>query len=411
MQNTCRQLFLRVRQYSKQQPVYSDTSFKILLKFDSFHLKPKPSMPNWFYKYKVYHLLFWFGYHYMWWSIAIGSPMEAASNIFFSPYSTKFLFYVVFQAIGVYFNLYYLMPKYLETGKYAKYLVFVVSTVLVTAACIISGYYVTSYWTGLPFKELFGDTGFMKLLTTNSLPSTAGSMTLAMSIKLARNWIKAQKRQQLLEKEKLETELKFLKSQFNPHFLFNTINSIFVLIHKNPDMASASLAKFSDLMRYQLYECNEPKIPVERELDYLRNFIELGKLRLDETVQVDALLNTNGYSNTSIAPFILMPFVENAFKHVSQNKEQKNWLKIKLNFSGTGVQFEVANSISPLGYSKSDTTFENSGIGLKNVKRRLDLVYPNQYELEIEKTAVSYRVFLQLSLMTNELVSETVATP
>lgn len=347
----------------------------------------------------------------MWWSIAIGDPMEAANNIFFSPYSTKFLFYVIFQALGVYFNLYYLIPKYLESGKYAKYLIVVVSTILVTASCIISGYYLTAYWSNLSFQELFGDTNFIKLLTKNSLPSTVASMTLAMSIKLTRNWIKAQKMQRLLEKEKMETELKFLKSQFNPHFLFNTINSIFVLIHKNPDMASESLAKFSDLMRYQLYECNAIKIPLQRELDYLSNFIELGKLRLDETVLVNVKINDTGYTDKSIAPFILMPFVENAFKHVSQSYDKKNWLKIDLNFTDMGIIFEVANSILPLDYSIPNDNLENNGIGLKNVKRRLDLVYPKQYDLQIKRTDSSYGIRLELQLLTNGETPETTNLP
>lgn len=102
-----------------------------------------------------------------------------------------------------------------------------------------------------------------------AIPSTIASITLAMSIKLTKNWLQTERRKQLLEKEKLETELKFLKHQFNPHFLFNSINSIFFLIHKNPDMASASLAKFSELLRHQLYEYNDQQIPLHKEISYL----------------------------------------------------------------------------------------------------------------------------------------------
>ncbi|WP_222597155.1 histidine kinase, partial [Chitinophaga pinensis] len=100
-------------------------------------------------------------------------------------------------------------------------------------------------------QEAYGITGIVFSVSGNSIPSTLAAMTLAMSIKLGKNWLQTQRKQQMLEKEKLETELNFLKHQFNPHFLFNTINSIFFLIHKNPDMASASLAKFSELLRYQ----------------------------------------------------------------------------------------------------------------------------------------------------------------
>src|SRR5205814_2985676 len=134
------------------------------------------------------------------------------------------------------------------------------------------------------------------------------SITLGMSVKLAKNWIQTKRREQLLEKEKLETELKFLKSQLNPHFLFNSINSIFVLIHKNPDMASESLAKFSDLLRYQLYECNEQQIPFEQELSYLENYIELQELREDhDRICLEIAIAPYATGNYRIAPFVLIP--------------------------------------------------------------------------------------------------------
>ena len=211
---------------------------------------------EWFFKYKLYHLPFWMLYHYLWWALGIGSIWEAANSIFFSVYSFKYIFYVLFQALGVYFNLYYLIPKFLEKGRYGAYVSLLILTCVSTAAFIISGYYASAWWSDQTFEELYkvSSDQYFYLFKTNALPSTVASMTLAMSIKLTKNWVQAQRKQQalerkqqVLEKEKLETELKFLKSQFNPHFLFNSINSIFVLIHKNPDEASESLAKFSDL--------------------------------------------------------------------------------------------------------------------------------------------------------------------
>ncbi len=357
-------------------------------------------MAGWFYKYKIYHLLFWFCYHFAWWSVATGSPLEAANNILFSPYTTKFLFYVVFQALGVYFNFYYLMPKYLEKAKYVQYSFWLIITIIVTVAFILSGYYISPYVTGISFESLFkvGEEGIIQLMKSNVLPSTISSMTLAMSIKLGKKWMEVRNRQQLLEKEKIETELKFLKSQFNPHFLFNTINSIFVLIHKNPDMASDSLAKFSELLRYQLYECNESKIGLDREVNYLENFIELASLRLDKHVQLNVALDNNIPSGLQIAPFLLMPFIENAFKHVSQREHQENWLNIRLNITGVGLKLDVTNSISNQPVPQA-TLLESSGIGLKNVQRRLDLIYPDKHELKTIKNESSYRVTLTLALV------------
>ncbi len=222
-------------------------------------------------KYKLYHLAFWFFYHYFWWAVTSGSAFEAVENIFFSHYSTKFVFYVVMQALGVYFNLYFLIPRLLQRGYYWSYIFSLVLTIFVTSAGIIGGYFVNAAVVGIPFEELFyiAPSGFFELFKNNALPSTVASMTLAMSIKLTKNWIASEKRRNTIEKEKLQTELKFLRSQFNPHFLFNTINSIFVLIHKDQDKASTSLAKFSELLRYQLYQCNAPFTPLAQELNYM----------------------------------------------------------------------------------------------------------------------------------------------
>lgn len=335
----------------------------------------------------------------MLWTLYIGSAWEVANNILYTPYSIKFCFYVVFQALGVYFNLYFLIPKFLEKGRYVLYVCLLIVTTVGIAALIIPGYYVSAWVSGKTIKELYGvDPGnYFHFFQITSLPSTAASMTLAMSVKLTKNWIQTKQRTQLLEKEKLETELKFLKSQFNPHFLFNTINSIFVLIHKNPAMASDSLAKFSDLLRYQLYECNEQQIPLGQELDYLENFIELGKLRQEQNIQVTTQIDQKHTGNLTIAPFILMPFIENAFKHVSQGRDQPNWIKMNLRFNKQVLHFAISNSISTRWLSPTEFK-HHSGIGLKNVKRRLDLLYPGKHELVIDRKDDQFGIVLQLNL-------------
>ncbi len=350
-------------------------------------------------KYKLYHLIFWFLYHYFWWALRSGA-LEAVNNIFFSVYSTKFLFYVVMQALGVYFNLYYLVPKFLQTGKYLIYVPALLLTILLTSFGIIGGYYVNAAVVGIPFQELFqvAPSDFLQLFKSNALPSTLASMTLAMSIKLTKNWVASEKRRNEAEKENLSTELKFLRSQYNPHFLFNTINSIFVLIHKDQELASTSLAKFSDLLRYQLYQCNEPQIELAQEINYLKNYIELETLRQDLTnldlqVSVDSS-NTLGYL---IAPFLLMPFVENAFKHVSHHDEQRNWISIDLKNKDKILEMKVSNSKPELAVR---TTSESSGIGLNNVRRRLELLYPKSHVLEVFKTNHEYSISLQIALKT-----------
>ena len=351
---------------------------------------------GWFYRYKLYHIPFWFAYHLTWWSITIGNPFAVVSNLA-SPYFIKFLFYVIFQALAVYFNLYFLIPRYLEKSRFAAYISFLTITVVITAVLIVTGYYASSLLSGQTMEQLYDlkKNYFSYFFLVNSLPSTVASTTLAMSIKLAKNWLQTQRRQQLLEKEKLETELKFLKNQFNPHYLFNTINSIFFLIHKNPDRASASLAKFSELLRYQLYECNDLQISLDKETGYLENFIELEKLRQNNNMEISVNLNHTRDNDAVIAPFILMTFVENAFKHVSKHTDKPNWIKIELLLRRQQLQLIVCNSAAP---GERTAIPYYGGIGLENVQRRLDLIYPGKYQLDVENKGETFETRLVLQL-------------
>jgi two-component system, LytTR family, sensor kinase len=368
----------------------------ILINPKSSSMVIKRSDNNWFFKYKLYHLPLWFLYHWMWWSINDGDPLKVINGMLSSPFILKFGFYFVFQAIGVYFNLYFLIPRFLDKGRYILYIFLVMLTIMTTAALIVPGYYASAWLAGKAVDDLFYATTphYMYFFKANSLPSSMASMTLAMSVKLAKKWIDTRKRERMLEKEKIETELKFLKSQFNPHFLFNTINSIFVLIHKDPEMASASLAKFSDLLRYQLYECNEHHIPLNQEITYLRNFIELEKLRQEKNVFVELDIAPELPGDFSIAPFILIPFVENAFKHVSHSR-QSNRISIKLQTDKGELYFNVVNSISSKDIASQDM-IKQGGIGLMNVQRRLQLLYAGKHELKIIREEDEYCVSLRL---------------
>jgi len=346
---------------------------------------------------KLYHIPFWLAYHYLWWVVAMGNPWKAAHSILFSPYAVKFLFYVVLQAVAVYFNLYYLIPKYLEKGRFKSYIGYLGITLLATALAIVSGYYVSALLAHQSVETLFGrGTNCFFYFFGEAMPSTLASTTLAMSIKLTKNWINTERRKQVLEKEKLETELRFLKYQFNPHFLFNSINSIFFLIHKNPDVASSSLAQFSELLRHHLYECNDELVPIDKEIAYLHNFVALEKLRQNRSVRVITDISETLPSEVGVAPFILMTFVENAFKHVSKDNDRDNWIQIGLRLHANMLAFEVSNSTSPLATRQA---LHYGGIGLKNVQRRLDLLYPGLYNLDIRHHDGVFQVSLSISLL------------
>ena len=351
---------------------------------------------SWFYKYKLYHIPFWCIYHYLWLVVAFGNPLKAAADIFYSPGGVKYIFYVVFAALGVYFNLYFLIPRYLEKRRFNIYFILVALTILATALCIVFGYYFSSFTTGKTLKELYGDgSNCFYYFLGYALPSAFASMTMAMTIKLTKNWLRTERRQQRLEKDKLEAELQLLKQQFNPHFLFNSINSIFFLIHKNPNMASDSLAKFSDLLRHQLYECNDHKISLAKEVGYLMNFIALEKLRQGNRLSVDVEIPSAYLDHQAIAPFILMTFVENAFKHVSKDRATSNWIRISIELHGLDLNLKVTNSKSPHGYNESGP---HKGIGLNNVRRRLDLVYPGNHRLNIVDGSDQFEISLDITL-------------
>lgn len=212
----------------------------------------------------------------------------------------------------------------------------------------------------------------------------------AVFLSLAESWFFAQQYQQQLEKEKLESELKMLRFQVNPHFLFNTLNNIHTLVYKKSDDAPSAVMKLSGLMRYMLYESDSDFVPLSKELDYIENFVELQKLRLPNSDNVNFMVEGNP-ENKSIAPLLLVPFIENAFKHgVLSSKE--TFVDIKIFIYSNSLNFICRNI-----YRDTESSV-HSGIGLENVKKRLLLQYPNKHNLEIDKSGDFFNVKLQLSI-------------
>ncbi len=204
-----------------------------------------------------------------------------------------------------------------------------------------------------------------------------------------------EQRNRQLEKEKLETELSFLKSQLNPHFLFNALNNIYVLIEEDKEIATETLLKFSSLLRYQLYECRENITDVSRELNFIRDYTELEQLRSSDSVKVS--FENSVTKPFNLAPFLLMPFVENAFKHVSRDGNNVNYIKINSELNTDTFTFSVMNT------KISEGMRQNNGIGLSNVKRRLELLYPRNHELIIASENGTYNVTLRLYVDKAEL--------
>ena len=215
-----------------------------------------------------------------------------------------------------------------------------------------------------------------------------------VAIKLISDYFRMQKRLVEIAKEKAETELNFLKSQINPHFLFNSLNSVYFLIDKNNTEARQALHKFSDMLRYQLYEVKGDQVSIEKEMAYLKDYIALQQLRTENcSVQFNV---EEGMKSFFIEPLLLIPLVENSFKHLSHFVNgKKNEIKISLSKQNGEMSFEVRNTTE----GKQFHEFSNDGgIGLNNVKRRLELLYPQKHKLAISEKEGWFDVQLKIKM-------------
>ncbi|WP_165042907.1 sensor histidine kinase [Dysgonomonas sp. ZJ709] len=226
------------------------------------------------------------------------------------------------------------------------------------------------------------------------LINVTGSILLLLYYTMIRNRIlsKSFVEQSLqLEKVKvdqLETELKFLKSQYHPHFLFNALNTIYFQVDEKNKEAKQSIEQLSDLLRYQLYDI-EKEVTMEQEINYLKSYIAFQQLRMSERLVLDLYFDPE-LKEQKIHPLLFQPLIENAFKYV--RGEYRIQLEMKLN--GSQIQSEIKNSISQ---SQNTNNKKEKGIGIENLKRRLDLLYPNKYNLEIKQTESMFVVNLTIS--------------
>jgi two-component system LytT family sensor kinase len=200
-----------------------------------------------------------------------------------------------------------------------------------------------------------------------------------------------------MEKQRIRRELDFLKAQFNPHFLFNSINSIYGHIDRKNGKARHLLLSFSEMLRYQLYECNVDNIVIEKEIQYLRNYVALQQERKEEDLRVvlDIAEDVRGFS---VAPLLLIAFVENAFKYVSDYEDRVNEVIISLKRKGGELHFRAYNTTRRDDTGRIADVHDRGGIGISNARRRLDLQYPGTHELRITDGGDSFEVSLHLNI-------------
>ena len=321
------------------------------------------------------------GMHLLVWALLIGIPaivIQQGPYLGLPPYF--FPITAVYHAGIFYLNAFFLYPRLLTKKFWWLYIISLAVVVLL------------SFHIKLYFLQLIP--GFRLTPENRGVIAFGLIPFLVASIifRLINDRIRYERLEKEARSEKLASELKFLRSQVSPHFLFNMMTNMVSLARQKSDMLEPSLIRLSELLRYMLYESQEDRIPVTDEIAHIKNYVDLQKLRFGD--DVNATLNiSNESQNNLIEPMLLIPFIENAFKH-GIGLQQHPYIFISLTIKDKELQFRVSNNYSKDNLSKD----KNSGIGLVNVKNRLKLLYPGKYELTITDEKGEFLIQLNLNL-------------
>ncbi len=315
----------------------------------------------------------------------------------------KFAFYrafqlVLLQAILFYINTLVLMPRMMEKHKYVSYF----SSITILVILSIGTLYLLNFHVK-PFGEFMlqgvgkrpdlpQNIVFSRTIMRN-FSSISAIILLSIVYRMFSQKISREKQEAALRNENLLSEMKFLKSQVNPHFLFNSLNNIYTLVLLKQDKAPAMLMKLSEMLRYMLYECNDERVPLEKEIIYINNYIGLQQLKTEQQQNISTDFGRLDHI-ISIPPLLLIPFIENSFKHSKIEDVKTGWVSISLDCSAKQIDLKIANSIPSIAVVKDKTR----GIGLENIKRRLELLYPKKHELQINETQQEFSVRLIINI-------------
>jgi two-component system LytT family sensor kinase len=292
----------------------------------------------------------------------------------------------------VYWVIYFLFPRYLYHGKIWKFMIFFLGSVFTIAIVqrfednyiVLDSFYPD--WEQLPI--------FDPLVIIRTAVDLGSVLVIPVIVKVTKYLSGIQQREQTLAREKLEAELRLLKNQVQPHFLFNTLNSIYALSLKKSNRAPDVILRLSEMLRYMLYETNAPKVDLQKEVECIKSYIELEKIRYGDRIDLSFYLwgRTDG---KTIAPMLILPFIENGFKHSTKGFGEETWITLELGIREDELILKIENNVPQ--QSQPQPAMQR-GIGLQNVQRRLDLLYPDRHTLNIKNNIDSYAVFLNLKL-------------
>jgi two-component system, LytTR family, sensor kinase len=291
----------------------------------------------------------------------------------------------------VYVNIYFLIPRFILKKKYKRYVFFLLVALFILYVVRTGLNYV------LVTKNIWPEAeGSQQAFTFNHIVAVIlGELyvvALATAIKLTVDWIYERTRVEKLKKTQLRTELNFLKSQIQPHFFFNTLNNLYALTLEKSDVAPSVVLKLSDIMQYVLYDVKEPLIRLYDEINYIQNYLDLERLRYGDRI----VSNTNIIGNINdvkVPPLLFLPFIENCFKH---SANENNQIEVNISFENVKnkiLKFKVENTFIQL--SKTSNKY---GIGIKNVKRRLELLFKTNFELKTIITEQKFCILLKIPI-------------
>ena len=329
------------------------------------------------------HIAWWTGLYIFW--IMIFQKRAFA----FSTTVTIQFCYLIFIAANFYFNLYYIVPKFLYKRKYLSFIVLFVAGILVAALLRVP---VATYLNAHVFLKGKVQPAASDLFI-NSLLNIFIWVVCLVAGKVIIDRFRFQQYIDEMAKQKEQAELDFLNAQFNPHFLFNSINSIYGHIDKQNTIARNMLLTFSEMLRYQLYDCNSNNINIEKEMKYIKNYVALQKERRDDTLAINLSIDEN-IKGFTIAPLLFIAFIENSFKYVGSAEETENRIDISVKKENDVLHFRCYNTKE----KNFENNIEHKGIGINNAKRRLQLLYPGKNKLEIKDAENFYEVNLKLQL-------------
>lgn len=340
------------------------------------------------------HILFWGSYVPL--NALLACVIQNRDiNLYFSKAVLTEAVSLPVKLLFVYFFFYYIIPLYLDRSKVEKLILLSLTAFLLTTLLYgaLSVSFIYPYFYPKAKVEFFDPR--LLLLSVFDLFIT---LTAALGIKLIRVHYKSLEFEQQLIREKLESELSFLRAQTNPHFLFNTLNNLYGLARKKSDLTPHAIMMLSKIMRFMLYECRVPRIAVRDEAKVIRDYIALEKLRYNERLTIHYEDNSDT-SNAYIAPLLLLPFVENSFKHGASSTTGKVDIWVKLLMDGQQLSFSVENTVDQeLIVQDERGKSDNGGIGLKNIRRQLELIYPGHYRLFTGVEEGLYKALLVIDL-------------